>query len=648
MRSIILLGGALLVFFSGFSQDKKGNTKSVNLVTIGKESISVDEFSYLYSKNNVSNSEKGKNPVKDYLQLYTNFKLKVLSAKALGIDTTKAFKEEFSQYKAELQRPYLSEESLIDSLVLLTYERMKEQVRAAHILLTISPEAPPEDTLLAYKKISKIRKEILEGLDFNVAASKYSQDPSAKNNGGDLGYFSALQMVYPFETAAYSTPVGEVSEPIRTRFGYHLIKVIDRRPTQGEIEVSHILIGKKPGIGPEALKNLAFEVYDQVQAGVPWEEVCNIYSDDESTKSTGGRLRPFTMGMMTVQAFEEVAFSLERVGQVSDPFETNFGWHIVRLEGWKKLQPLEQIEESLKAQVTRDERTSVSKDLLKYRLRTVFNVQINQKTKVKLQNSLDSSFVSSQWNGFKNVKPSEVLFKAQKHSYTVAEFNTFLKEARRQASIAPIVYFEMLFNAFIDSCMDALQDEKLRKEHPVYAYLEREYYEGILLFEIMEREVWRKASEDTVGQKAFFEQHGNLFMAPERANAHILSGRNSASMDKLEAIAKADDRNELIKVAGDLFVQRESGYYSIGEKEIMSNVPWQPGVYRFSNDGSIFVIWIEEILPAGKMKFEEAKSSIITEYQTYLENEWVNTLKKKYPVKIDKKGLKLVETKFKG
>jgi peptidyl-prolyl cis-trans isomerase SurA len=180
----------------------------------------------------------------------------------------------------------------------LTYERLKEEVKASHILIMVEPDASPADTLKAYTRIVDIRNKILQGEDFAAAAIAYSEDKSAKVNQGSLGYFSSLQMVYPFETAAYQTPVGQVSLPVRTRYGYHILKVFDRRPARGEVEVSHIMIRTSDEKDLSKAKNTIFTIYEQLQAGVKWEELCKQYSEDPATKDSGGKLRPFGTGGM--------------------------------------------------------------------------------------------------------------------------------------------------------------------------------------------------------------------------------------------------------------------------------------------------------------------------------------------------------------
>ena len=247
MRNILILG-LLLTTLAGMApaQEKKGA-----LVTIGKTAITPDEFHRIYERNNANIQDpENKKTAREYLELFINFKLKVMEAMHLGMDTVQAFKTELEGYRNELSTPYLTNITFNDQLVKETYQRMLKEVNASHLLVEVPDGASPADTLAARKKIMEIREEILGGLDFGDAAVRYSQDPSAQANKGDLGWFTVFQMVYPFEEAAYTTPVGEVSMPVRTRFGYHLLKVNGIREAQGEIHVAHIMKIYAPDASP--------------------------------------------------------------------------------------------------------------------------------------------------------------------------------------------------------------------------------------------------------------------------------------------------------------------------------------------------------------------------------------------------------------
>ncbi|WP_333818899.1 peptidylprolyl isomerase [Ohtaekwangia sp.] len=628
---------------SGFAQGKKQKSpKKLNIFTVNKQPVTTEEFIYLYKKNHQNKTEDfTKEKIEEYLNLFINFKLKVEEAKKRGYDTTKAFAKEFNQYKSELQKPYLPDSKLTDSLVRLTYDRMKEEIRASHILINVKPDASPEDTLKAYNKIMEIRNKIVSGQeDFANAAAQYSEDPSAKMNLGNLGYFTAMQMVYPFESAAYNTRIGEISQPVRTRFGYHIIYVADRRPARGEVEVSHIMIRTGDNKDNEKAKNTIFDIYDELRAGVKWDDLCKQYSEDPGSKDNGGRLRQFGVGTMaSIPEFERVAFSLTKPGEISDPFQTQYGWHIMRLERKIPLASFEDLNASLKNKVNRDERVQVSKQVLATKLRKQFQFTEQSAVKEKVLALADTSLQKGRWKAPEYPNASkEILYSLNSKQYTVKDFLEYAQKNQKINSQPPAKYLEDLYNHFVDANILALQEEKIMHENPEYTYLLKEYYEGILLFEIMEKEVWNKASEDSVGQHRYYDAHTADYKAGERARASFYFTASNGFMEELRPLLQAGDEKKIQEFVAQHKLKTESGFYKKEEKTILQKVPWASGIYSVENNGMYYLAWLKDILPPGNMSFEEARPAVISDYQNYLEKNWVEQLKKKYPVKVNEKG----------
>ena len=638
--AITLLFGLLSLSSFAQIQQAKSN-KSVTLFAVNKRPVTVDEFIYLYKKNHHDvQKDFTEEKINEYLELFVNFKLKVEEARSRGLDTTKLFIKEFNGYKDELRKPYLPDSKIIDSLVRLTYTRMQEEVNASHILVALKPDPSPEDTLKAYTKSIGIRDQILKGADFAQLAAELSDDPSAKMNKGNLGYFTAMQMVYPFESAAYTTKVGAVSSPVRTRFGYHLIKVNDRRPSRGEVEVSHIMIRTGNAKENEKVKDAIFNVYDKVQAGVPWDELCKQYSEDASTKESGGLLKPFgTSGMSTVPEFERTAFYLEKPGEISDPFQTQYGWHIIRLERKIPLASFDEIAPSLKSRVARDERTDISKQTLQAKLRKEFSLRENAEVKARLMALADSNLVKGKWKpaGMANAG-NEILFTLQGKGYSVKDFLGYVESNQRSSTMAPEKYLDLLYQQCIDTTILKLLEERISAQHPEYRYLLQEYYEGILLFDVMEKEVWTKASLDSVGQQSYHEAHKADYKTGERARVAFYSSASNQFREHLKQLILDGSETKLQEFISKHKIKVEVGYFKKDERAVLQKVPWAKGVYSTENNGIYYLAWLKDILPPGPMSFEEARPAVISDYQAFLEKNWVEQLKKKYSVKINEKG----------
>ncbi len=294
----------------------QAQTKDSVLLNVAGNNITKAEFERVYYKNNNKENSNDEKSVREYLDLYINYKLKVKEAEALKMDTAQAFIDELAGYRKQLAQPYLTDKDVNDNLIKEAYDRLQKDVKASHILLKLNPDALPKDTLAAYNRIMKIREKLLKGADFAKMARDSSEDPSAKENSGDLGYFTGMQMVYPFETAAYTTKVGQISMPVRTRFGYHLIKVDDIRPAVGEIHAAHIMIRctstDADSIQKEAKRKID-EINGKLKAGAKFEDMVTQYSDDKGSVSNGGILPWFGTGKM-VPEFEKAAFALKKEG----------------------------------------------------------------------------------------------------------------------------------------------------------------------------------------------------------------------------------------------------------------------------------------------------------------------------------------------
>lgn len=641
--TLILFCCSIVLQASAQSSEKKETPPP--LFTLAKKPVPADEFIYLYRKNHTDKQgDFTQAKVEEYLDLFVNFKLKVEEARRRGLDTTQAFLKEYSTYREELRKPYLPDTRMLDSLAELTYKRMQEEVRASHILLNLKPDATPEDTLAVYKKALELRNRALTGESFEALANTFSEDPSAKINRGDLGYFTAMQMVYPFEQAAYTTSPGSISMPVRTRFGYHLVKITDRKPARGEVEVSHIMIRTGEGFDNEKSKNTIFEIYEQLQKGVKWEELVKEYSQDPSSKENGGKLRPFGVGAMAaVPEFEQTAFALKKPGDISDPFQTQFGWHIMRLESKIPMPAYQEMAASLKNRVSRDERSQISKQALQTKVKRKFGFTENQQVRSKVLALADSTLQKGKWKAKPTVAPTEVLFTAQGQQHTAKDFIQFAERMQKPNSMSPAQYLETLYNQYVDEALGLLMEEKIKAQNPDYNWLLKEYYEGILLFEIMEKEVWNKASEDSVGQRRYFEQHAASYQAKERVKARIFSSASSKVMlDVLKEMVEEGDSAKVQAFVKEQNIRQETGAFEKTDRPVLGKITWAKGAHLAENNGTHYLVWVRDMIAPGPRSFNDARAAVISDYQNYLEKQWLEQLRKKYPVKISKKGKQFI------
>lgn len=622
-----------------------GNQKTDDqqiLFTVNGEGVTAEEFKYVYSKNNINNdSAFTKTDIKEYLDLYVNFKLKIQEAESRGMDKSKAFVDEFNGYKEQLKKPYLTENKVTERLVSEAYDRFKYEVRACHILINAK-----EDTLDAYNKIVEIKKQLDKGASFENLAKQYSQDPSVKVNGGDLGYFTSFQMVYPFESAAYQTNVGEVSAPTRTQFGYHLVKVKDRRPANGKVQVAHIMI--RATSDTTAVKNRIFEIYDQVKGGVEWAELVKLYSEDVNSRNTDGVLRAFSVGQMPLE-FQEASFALAEPGEISDPVKTQYGWHIIKLINREPIESFEQMEASIKSRISRDSRAQLNEIALINRLKKENGFMENAENKKIALSITDSTLLRGNWKYTPTAQNDLELFKVADKTHLLNEFATYIEDNQKPVKDELNHYTNVLYNDFQKSKIIAYEEDHLANKYFDYKMIVKEYREGILLFNLMENEVWNRAVEDTVGLEAFYHSRKDNYKWDERAKASIYSASEKILQEISNAIEKEDSvfltKQSLYKKynsGSNLILQSESGIFERGVKEVLDLAEWKVGIQELEFGGKSHLVWIQEILPPQIKTLQETKGAVISDYQEVLEKNWLVKLKEKYSVLMNNEVLNYV------
>ncbi len=614
------------------------------ILTIAGEEISKSEFERVFKKNNSKDSTYDKKAVEDYLQLYINYKLKVKEALELGMDTVKSFKEELGGYRKQLSQPYLVDKEVGENLLREAYERMKSDVRASHILIKCDQNALPKDTIEAYNKAIKIRNELIKGSDFATSARKNSDDPSAKENGGDLGYFTAMQMVYPFESAAFTLKKDEVSMPIRTRFGYHIIKKTDFRAAQGEIKVAHIMVKAGVNINMEdsikAVQKIK-EIHAKLIAGDKFEDLARQYSEDQSSAKNGGMLPAFGTGRMVAE-FEQAAFALKNTGDISEPVKSSYGWHIIKLIEKKGIGTYEQVQADLKQKIQKDSRSELSKSSMIARIKTKYNFKENAKAKDEFMLTIDSTLSQGKWTADRASKLNGNLFTLGTKSFSQQDFANYLvdHQAKHEMNMAPKAMANNLYVEFVKENAIAYEETKLDSLYPDFRNLMQEYRDGILLFELTDQKVWSKAVKDTTGLQQFYQKNKMNYMWPDRVDAVIYTCVDAAIAKEVRKLMKTvDDDDTLmarINKSSQLNLQVKSGKFAKGENEMVDMVQWKSGMSAdMKKENQVFFVNIKKVLPAGPKSLDDAKGLITADYQNLLEKEWISSLRSKYTYKVN-------------
>jgi len=620
------------------------------LMTVGGDPVTKGEFESIYRKNNLKDTPSDRKALEDYLELFINFKLKVKAAKDLGKDTIKGFQSELRGYRRQLAQPYLNDKEVTEKLIDEAYQRMKKDVRASHILIKLPENPLPKDTLAAWQKAMDVRNRLIKGEDFGKLASSLSDDPSAKQNSGDLGYFSSLMMVYPFENAAYNTPIGQISMPVRTKFGYHILKVTDMRDARGQVHVAHVMVQVRENASDsvaEKVRKKAEEIYQKAIAGEDFSKLASTYSDDRTSGRNGGELPWFGTGKM-VQEFENAAFELKEPGDISKPIRSPYGFHVIKLLGKKGIQSFDEVKAELKQKIAKDSRSQVSRNAVISRVKAEAGFVENPKALDEIIAKIDTSYLKGKWKTDKIANPGAVLFTIGSESTNQYAFAKYLEDNQsahpKDAVIEALV--RKAYEAFRDDQLIAFEDARLETKYPEFKMLMQEYHDGILLFDITDQLVWSKALKDTVGLTAFHEQNKSKYMWGDRVEAVVYKCKDEkiakATRKMVEKRLKkgysTEDIQKKINEKSELNLQIEEGTYSKGDNETVDRVNWVAGlsVNEVSPDGAVSFVEIRKVLPPTPKTLQEAKGQITADYQSYLEQEWIKELRAKYKVEVNR------------
>ena len=642
MRKLALTCLATGIFsLTGFAQ---------TLFSYGGKPVTKEEFLRVYQKNTLNKQpDYSEAALREYLDLYSLFRMKVSEAEQQHLDTVVSIQNELNNYRKQLAKNYLTDEEVTNKMIREAYDRMTEEVHVAHILIM---QSMGTDSTVAYKKIDSIYKAIQKGADFAEMAKQYTEDRSSKEKGGDVAYITALQTVYPFENAAYATPVGKVSPPFRTQFGYHLIKVLDRRKSRGEVKVAHILITTSKANGAKAdamaLKRVD-SVKNDMRKGVPFEELAKKYSDDKFSVNEGGVLPPFGGGKM-VPEFENAAFALKKPGDISEPIKTDYGYHIIKLIEKIPLKPYDSLYAQIKRKVENDSRAQTAKEFYfeKVKAKNGFkqypdnmDVLYNKVAMIPDTGKADNVFSAADYRTMN--KP---VFTLAGKDYTQSDFMNYAEGFTRGRLTGPKkAVLADVYKNYVNYVVNDVEEHKLVEENEDFKVLMDEYRSGIMLFELMDRNVWSRASKDTVGLKAYYEENKSKYMWEPGFTGVVYKFKDENSMEQAKKILADKDKKE------------EDVVKALNVPNNVDAVSVQRGRFEFKNfkdvpqsdikagkitngvksaDGKYTMVKVDEVFNQPSQKtLDEARGYVVAEYQDFLERNWNEQMRKKYPMKLN-------------
>ena len=639
--------GFIFCFTTFFGQN---NT----ILEIDNQTVNKIEFEQIYWKNKKEKIAT-KEDLDEYIQLFINFKLKVIAAEELGLDTTKKFIDELSGYRVQLEKPYLIDTSINEDLINEAYYRTINEVNASHIMTKLGPNPSSEDTLKAFNKIKDIRNKIISGkVGFEEAAEELSEDPYARSSKGNLGYFNAFKMLYSFECAAYNTPIGKISDIVRTKYGYHIVKPNSIRKAKGRVKTSHIMITTSLKTENNLSKEKINAIYkDLVEKTKTFEELAVEFSEDRKSAKNGGEIGWINSGGNFYPEFEEAVFSLNIDGEFSKPFKTPNGWHIVKRLNYEPVGDLKSMSYNLKNKIQKDARAQktkssfINKLKIEYQLKNMLNIKelitIIKNKNFNYENMEDNKKIKTIKNTlltFSNISCT---------NYDYVEY--LLKSKSIEKNKIDQNLIKQQFEKFINQKIIDFEKTQLEAKHPDFKALMKEYRDGILLFEISDQKIWTKAIKDTAGLKEFYALNKATWIWPNRVNGTLFTSESKKTLKKVSSLKtkKSLSNDSIMSILNkdNLFnLKYENKIIDDFSKYNLTFDQLNKGYNGpFNYEEKLVLIYVEEKLPQRNKELKEAEGIIVSAYQNYLEDQWLTRLKKNHTITINHNTLYSIKQK---
>jgi peptidyl-prolyl cis-trans isomerase SurA len=619
------------------------------LFTVNKKEVLVSEFKYIYNKTNGEKADYSENSLKEYLDLYVNFKLQVAEGVDIGLSEKAEVKREQDQYKRQLASTYLTDREITEKLVKEAFERSKEDRKISHILIAADQNAAANVKREAFERATKVKAELTTE-NFDALVKQYSDDKYSKINGGTLGYFTALQLPYALETGMYNTKKGGFSEIITTQYGYHILRVDEVRSAWGRVKVAHVLVRAKKN--PKGAKAMVDSLYEVLIGGAKFEELASKHSQDNATKNRGGQLGWVGINKYS-NNFEEAIFGLEKDGNISKPIQTDAGWHILKRYQGIKDAKYQDVKSEITNKIKRKPRFEIIQDALVADIKKEGGYKEDEAVKIELIKTLTegNTFLTYKWKPAKNAElDAKDLFTIGNLTSSVREFISMAQRAHserfnEQPRTVEAAVDRIMKKLATQKCL-AYEETQLERKYPEFKSLMREYEEGILLFEVKKELVWDKASSDEEGLGKFYEANKDNYKWKQRANVTFYTLRtvDKKTVKKIQSKAKKKSA-ESIKGTYNKdqeVVQTTSGIYEKGKNMELDKLKWKADTVSkgYAKDKSSYFTKIEEIIEPSVKTLEEARGYVVADYQDSLEKELIKSLKEKFEVKINDDVLK--------
>lgn len=614
------------------------------LFTYGNHAVTKAEFLKAYNKNS-HETKSSENSYRNYLELYTRYKLKVQAAHDAKLDSLPSQTAELTNFRNQVMENYMKDDESLNRMAHEAFLHAQKDIHLGHIFVALGENPSPADSARAWDKIMLAWNTLNKGGTFENVAALYSEDPAARTNHGDIGFISVFTLSYELENAAYQLQTGKYSKPIRSKNGIHILENKGERKALGKIRLAHILLAFPPNgttAVQEALKKRIDSIHAAALSGSSFAELAKAFSDDNLSYQTGGEIPVFGVGRYE-SAFENAAFALSKNGEISEPVLTSFGYHLLRRIG-RIAPPATENKENLdllKQEILTGPRAEITrKDLLQkiFRLTKFKKMPVDEQA---LWTYTDSAVLKRPIPKQSPITEQTVLFSFPKKNVTVKDWLGYIGPIMQNPSLVVNRPHAALMDQYIQAISYDYYREHLEEYNPEFAFQLAEFKDGNLLFEIMQRNVWDKAGSDSTGLQNYYTAHKEKYWWNPSADAVLFTCNSTRMAESLKKVIAKDVHGWKVFVdSSNGSVQADSGRFELAQLPVAENGHYSEGAFSsyVSNqtDNAVTFAYILKMHDGREPRsYKDARGFVINDYQTWLEENWIKELKKKYPVKIN-------------
>lgn len=628
-----------IVLFIGIAVSAQNDSV---LLSIDNEPIYVKEYERLFSKNADLISDHEEPNIDENLELFIDYLLKVKAAEDQGLDTLSTFTQQYENYRNQLATQHLFNTNISHQLVREAYDRLQYERNIDYILIQLKENASPQDTLKAFQKAMAFKKEVTDGRNFRELALQYSEDPSVKENQGNLGWINVFKTVYPFENAAYETEIGEISEPFRSQFGYHVIRVNDERKSSGQVSVAHILIKNKKEQNTQETKKKIKNIYQKIKDGADFSDIAKQYSEDRGSAKKGGQLKAFKAGDLRYKNFEEIAFNLNKENSLSKPFQTESGWHIIQWRGQSPIGSFEKEKKSLEQKIKRDRRSRIVRDSLVNELQQQYDIKTEGPGLAYFKENVGENFVEKSTENL----PSGTILQMGESSLSYSLFLEKVKQYKNlQQKEITVSALDKIYEELKGNMLITHAKHNLDKINIAFANELKDYRNGMLIYDLLQKNVFEK-SDDSVALKEFYLKNRKDFTSKKQYEVLTVSANRKKDALKARRFLKRGKSTKAIKeISSDILVH--SGIFTANDSQLPQNFKKSPGVSAVIKQNGVYLTAKTiEVIPAKQLGFEKVKGLVLNKYQEKIEKDFIKQLREKYEINRNQKVVNKLKSRI--